>query len=83
MNYDGKIVRSVQNSPGGDVSDSTLFNYHQQGDVVWATYTGGGIRFGTLIAAVTKDGSLNMRYQHLDDNGVLKTGECSSTPASR
>ena len=80
IDYDGRVFRGLQNSPTGEVSASTLFHYRQQGDVVWATYQGGGVAQGTLVATVAVDGSLDMRYCHVNDAGALMTGECHSTP---
>lgn len=80
INYDDKIFASVQNSETGEVSGETRFYYRQKGDLVWAEYSGGAIRFGTLIAKVTENDCLEMRYQHLNKSGELMTGECFSTP---
>jgi hypothetical protein len=80
IDYEGRRFRSVSNSPTGEVGAETLFEYHQRGEVVWATYEGGAIRFGTLIARVEADGALDMRYQHVNDRGELMTGVCRSTP---
>ena len=79
MNYDGRIFRSVGQA-GGDVTADTTFHYRQAGDVVWATYGGGGVTFGTLIATVLPDGQLDMRYQQISATGAIKTGRCRSTP---
>ncbi len=43
IDYDGRRFRSVSNSPGGDVSAETTFDYRQQGEVVQASYSGGGV----------------------------------------
>lgn len=80
IDYDDRTFASIANSAAGDVGSGTLFHYRQQGDVVWATYEGGGIAFGTLIARVLKDGALDMRYQHVTVDGVIKAGRCSSQP---
>ena len=80
MNYDGRIFRAVANSSNGDVDETTRFEYHQVDSVVWATYRGGDIAFGTLLATSDDAGNLNMRYQHLDHAGCFKTGKCLSTP---
>lgn len=58
----------------------TVFEYRQLDDVAWATYSGGGVRFGTLIATVAADGQLDMRYHHVNNAGVLCTGACRSRP---
>jgi len=80
IDYDGRQFRSVGNSGTGEVGNATVFRYHQTGDIVWATYAGGAIRFGTLIAIASPDGGLDMRYQHLNDRGEFKSGRCRSTP---
>jgi hypothetical protein len=80
VNYDERIFRSVANSAGGDVGGETLFHYRQTGGVVWATYAGGSVAFGTLIAKLLPGGELDMRYQHLTCDGLLKAGRCRSTP---
>ena len=78
ISYDGRRFRAVSNTPNGDSSEATTFEYRQRGDVVWATYSGGTVKFGTLVAAVLPDNSLDMRYQHLDTSGTFKTGRCRS-----
>jgi mannose-6-phosphate isomerase-like protein (cupin superfamily) len=80
INYDGRIFASVANAAGGDVDSETVFHYRQKDDVVWATYAGGAIVQGTLIARVLADGCLDMRYQHVTTGGELKTGRCRSVP---
>jgi hypothetical protein len=80
IDYDERHFASVSNSAAGDVGSGTLFHYRQRGDVVWGTYEGGGISQGTLIARVLRDGSLDMRYQHLTLDGAIKTGRCASQP---
>ena len=80
MNYDGRVFRSVANSDGGDVDERTTFHYRQQGDLVWATYSGGSVRLGTLLATADQAGNLDMRYQHVSVDGEFKTGRCRSRP---
>lgn len=80
FSYEGRKFCSVQNSAAGDVGPETSFLYHQQGDVVWAEYEGGGIRLGHLIAVAAPDGSLDARYHHVNADGQLMTGVCVSVP---
>lgn len=80
VDYDGRFFRSLENSASGDVGEGTVFHYRQRDRIVWATYEGGGVAFGTLIARVLDDGSLDMRYQHVASDGALKAGVCVSTP---
>ena len=70
----------MRNSETGEVSSETVFHYHQKNNLVWAEYAGGEIVFGNLIAKVTDNDSLEMRYQHLNKNGELMTGKCFSVP---
>ena len=78
INYNGRRFRAFSNTSNGDADQATIFQYRHTGEIVWATYSGGAVKFGTLIAAVRADGSLDMRYQHLDADGTLKTGKCHS-----
>ena len=80
IDYDGRRFCGVTNTANGEASDQTVFHYRQRGDVVWATYEGGGVRFGTLVASVDANGALDMRYSHVNYGGILMTGECRSTP---
>ncbi|QIN85244.1 n-acetylglutamate synthase [Rubrobacter tropicus] len=80
MDYDGRRFRSVENSGTGEVGPETVFDYSQDGNVVSATYEGGDVRFGTLVATVDEDGNLDARYGHVNASGELMTGECRSTP---
>jgi putative acetyltransferase len=80
VSYDGKLFRSVSNSTGGDVGAETTFHYRQEGDLVWATYAGGAVRLGTLVATADAEGNLDMRYQHVGADGAFKTGRCCSRP---
>lgn len=78
VNYDNRIFTAAENSATGEVNRATLFHYRQQADIVWATYSGGQIVFGTLVAKVDSQDNLDMRYQHINDSGKIMTGECKS-----
>jgi SAM-dependent methyltransferase len=80
LSYHERIFASVANSASGDVGAATRFHYRQEGGTVWATYRGGAVRLGTLIARVLPDDSLDVRYQHVTTGGELKAGRCLSRP---
>ena len=80
IDYDDRVFAFISNSVAGDVGSATTFHYRQRGDLVWATYQGGAVAFGTLIAQVQKDGSLDMRYHHITTDGSIKAGKCRSRP---
>ena len=79
-NYDGRRFASVATTENGDVDAATRFDYRQRGSVVWATYRGGPVQIGTLVATVDARGGLDMRYSHVDASGELRTGTCLSVP---
>lgn len=78
--YNNKTFRSVTNTSNGEVSNETLFHYHQQDKLVWAEYAGGSIVKGFLLATVLEGDILDMRYEHVNTQGELMTGRCLSTP---
>jgi len=81
FNLDGKIFTTLSNTSNGEVGQDTLFYYHQEGDMVWAEYSGGEVRKGHLIANVLENGQLDMRYHHINRAGEIMLGECISTPS--
>ncbi|PVI01965.1 hypothetical protein DM02DRAFT_641555 [Periconia macrospinosa] len=78
--YNNKIFRAASHSSNGEVDNTTRFYYHQEGAIVWAEYSGGPVSRGSLIATVKDDGSLDMRYHHVNIDGELMTGKCISVP---
>ncbi len=80
LSYHNKRFRSLSNTENGEVDATTIFHYRQEEMTVWATYKGGSIIFGTLVAKVDEQNRLDMRYQHLSEDGTFKTGICHSTP---
>ena len=80
VDYAGRRFRSMENSETGEAGPETVFSYEQDGDVVSATYGGGDVRFGTLVATADGEGNLDARYQHVNTSGELMTGECRTTP---
>lgn len=75
-NYDRRYFRTVSNAPGGE----TVFHYLQEGEVVWATYKGGEVVVGTLLAKADEEGRLDMRYQQLNRRGEWRMGRWRSVP---
>ena len=71
---------AVQTASGGDCNAATQFHYRQSGSRVWATYEGGDVRFGSLVAVTDASGGLDMRYHHVDASDVLRTGVCYARP---
>lgn len=80
INLNSKTFSPVENTENGEVSGKTVFHYHQDGDRVWAEYSGGSVERGHLVAIMDSEGRLDMRYHHINIDGELMTGICSSTP---
>ncbi len=78
MNLHDKIFRAESNSPSGEVRGATQFHYHQDGDVIWAEYSGGEIRCGRIVGRVVDDSRFEIRYHHLNTAGVLRAGTCTT-----
>ncbi len=77
LNLNGKIFKGLENSDNGEVDATTLFNYRQDKDIVWATYQGGDIKFGTLNGKIIGS-NLEFYYQHQNRKGDFMTGKCQS-----
>ena len=80
IDYDRRTLISQANTANGDAGGGTQFQYRQRDETIWATYEGGKVRFGTLIAVPDTAGFLNMRYQHVNQDGDIRTGVCWSAP---
>jgi hypothetical protein len=78
VNLDQRLFVTGVNTPNGDTDERTRFRYRQQGARVWATYGGGRVRFGSLVAVGDEQGQLDMRYHHVNADGALRTGACVS-----
>ncbi|GAB5408993.1 MAG: hypothetical protein BalsKO_13580 [Balneolaceae bacterium] len=78
LNLNGKKFSTLSNSNNGEVSSNTVFEYRQKGNIIWATYQGGDILFGTLSGRKENE-KLIFTYQHQNRNGDFKTGKCKST----
>ncbi|MEP6712228.1 MAG: hypothetical protein ABJA37_07430 [Ferruginibacter sp.] len=79
INYHLKKFRGLSNTSNGEADAGTAF-YQQKDNMITATYSGGSILSGQLIVIVNENGSLNMRYQHINNKNELMTGRFISTP---
>jgi len=79
MNYNNKKFKAVSNSPTGEVEGNTLFHYYQKDNILWGTYAGQQIQFGTITGIVHDNGNLSFAYQHVNNKNEIMTGNCQST----
>lgn len=80
INYNGKIFIPKVNSENGEADEETIFQYHQSSNILWAEYSGGEVIRGHLIGTVSDNGILNFHYQHINEKGQIRIGQCRSTP---
>jgi hypothetical protein len=78
VSLDGRIFRVVETAAGGEAGEATVFEYHEEGDLVWARYEGGAVRLGFLVGR--RDGDrLEFRYSQLNAGGETSSGRCATT----
>jgi hypothetical protein len=80
INYNGRKFKGVSNVAHGQVSNETVFQYSQNEHILTATYSGGSIREGYMLGLVLADNSLQFVYHHIDIDGNIKSGQCTSIP---
>lgn len=79
-NLEGKIFQSIENTENGEVSSETFFHYHQNGEIISADYSGGNIIEGHLLGKMVENGNLEFTYHHVNLEGQLMFGKCTSVP---
>lgn len=80
IDLDDKHFRPLVNTVNGEVSQETIFHYHQIGDIFFADYQGGEILKGQLIGKIVNSEFLEFVYQHLNSDKEIMTGKCKSYP---
>jgi hypothetical protein len=77
INYEGREFRK----PGG--GDGTVARYRQHGDLVWADFTGGKVRRGTITGTCGEDGTLRLAYTMVLATGEVISGYTVNVPEQR
>ena len=80
INYNNKFFVSRENTENGEVSGNTIFSYYQDGNILWADYSGGEVVRGHLIGTVAENGELDFYYQHINVQKQIRVGVCHSVP---
>ncbi|MBQ8210967.1 MAG: hypothetical protein IJZ27_00345 [Treponema sp.] len=80
FSLEDKYFTVVENSVSGEVSDKTVFSYHQKENTIWAEYSGGEIKKGFLVGTIDENKNLHFSYQHINLHDEIKTGFCDSIP---
>ena len=76
FNYDGRTFRPGDEDP----AHTSRAHYHQDGDLIWAEFTGGHVRRGSLSGTCGPAGILEFAYCMVRDSGEVISGFCRSTP---
>ena len=79
FNLNNRKFTALFNSAHGQVNQETIFHYFQEGELIWAKYSGGEILIGTLSGRFTTENTLSFRYGHWDDGNIFRSGICTST----
>lgn len=80
IDYDGRIFRSAAVETADAAGAGPVGHYHQEGDVVWAEFTGGKVVRGSLVGNRRRDGVLDLAYSQLLTTGEVIAGQCTSVP---
>jgi hypothetical protein len=75
---EGRTFRTVGTDAEGEATAETVFEYHEEGGVVWARYSGGSVRLGYLVGLRTAD-EMDFRYSQLSATGETANGHCHTT----
>jgi len=68
--------------PAGHLSgvEPPVGHYHQDGDLVWAEFSGGTVVAGRLVGRCRPDGAIESAYCMLTASGETVAGACLSVP---
>jgi hypothetical protein len=69
----GRRFSAVRNTPGGQVTEETQFEFRQEDDLIYARYRGGAVRLGFLVGS-RQGMRARIRYVHIDREGTMRSG---------
>jgi hypothetical protein len=73
LDYAERVFQSVEHP---DLTG----HYHQDGDLVWAEFSGGSVSHGRLVGHRAANGCLELAYSYRLTSGDLVAGRCTSWP---
>ena len=77
ISYDGRRFRRM------GASDGVVASYRQDGDLVWADFSGGRVLRGTLCGLRDAHDVLDFAYTMVLASGEIISGHCVNTPRLR
>jgi len=75
IDYDGRRF-----APAGPDAEPAEGHYHQDGDLLWAEFSGVNVRTGRLVGTCHPDGTIDAAYCLVSKDGVSVAGACVSSP---
>jgi hypothetical protein len=78
VGYDGRVFAPVGFEGAGELPSG---RYSQDGDLVWAEYSGAHLRAGRLLGRRRADGTIDAAYCQVMADGRVVAGRCVSTPS--
>lgn len=75
--YDGRVFEPVAFAGPGAPPRG---RYSQHEDLVWAEFSGAGLRSGRLVGRCGPDGAIDAAYCQVMADGAVVAGRCTSTP---
>jgi len=73
IDYEGRQFRASG-------ADGTVARYRQDGDLVWADFTGGRVRRGAVTGTCQSDGTLRLAYTMVLATGEVISGRTVTVP---
>lgn len=80
IDYNNRKFRVIGNSNVKDIGSQTIFEFCQDGDLIFGRYQGGEVRKGSFIAVMHGNGSMEKKFQHLNQRGNLVSGSSIASP---
>lgn len=80
VDYHGRRFRPAGQAPRPDSGPTSTGRYHQDGDLVWAEFSGAEIRAGRLVGRCRPDGTIDAAYCWVTHRGETMAGSCVSSP---
>jgi hypothetical protein len=77
IDYDQRRFASTAHGPD---ADAAVAIYHQDGDLLWADFSGSDVRRGFLSGLNAADGTLEFTYTMVLEDGEIVAGRCWSVP---
>lgn len=74
-----KRMRPRINSANGQIDESTLFHYYQDGEYVWGTYSGGAVERGVLVGKMNEKRNIHFHYIQIGKDGQIGQGVSKSS----